>query len=99
MGQLFTWTCTKQTTNLLVCNWSIFGARMNHMHTWTHKTHHDPSLKETTTFPFIVLFVISHGGYIQMSFCHEIPKFHRCTYKFKIRSFFGIFVEHDLLVS
>jgi hypothetical protein len=37
-------------------------------HTLTHKTHHDLYLRETTTFPFIVLFVIRYGGYTQMVF-------------------------------
>ncbi len=57
-----------------MCSWSIFGARMNHEHTQTHKTHHNLDLEETTTFPFILFFVISHEGYIQMSFCPETPK-------------------------
>jgi hypothetical protein len=26
-----------------------------------------------TTFPLIILFVINHGGYIQMSFCPMTP--------------------------
>jgi hypothetical protein len=47
---------------------------MNHEHTWTHKTHRDLDLKEATTFSFIVLFVINHMGYIQMSFCPRTPK-------------------------
>jgi hypothetical protein len=34
---------------------------------WTHKTHHGPN------FLLVVLFVISHGGYIQMSFCPKTP--------------------------
>jgi hypothetical protein len=52
---------------------------MSHMHTWTHKihktnkTHHDLDLGEASTFPFIILYVISHEGYIQMSFCPMIP--------------------------
>jgi hypothetical protein len=54
--------------------WSTFGAWMNHGHTWIHKTHHDPNLKEATSFPLIILFVISHGGYIQMSFCPNTLK-------------------------
>jgi hypothetical protein len=57
-----------------VCNWNIFSARMNHMHTQTHKTHHNPNLGETTTFPLIVFFMLDHRGCTQMSFCPRIPK-------------------------
>jgi len=61
-------------TNWLICGWSTFGAWMNHEYTWTHKTHCDLNLKEATTFSLIVLFVINHMGYIQMSFCPKTPK-------------------------
>jgi hypothetical protein len=37
---------------------------MNHGHTQTYKTHHNPNLGEATTFPLIIFYVISHGGYI-----------------------------------
>ncbi len=47
---------------------------MNHKHTQIHKTHHNLDLGEATTFPLIVFSVISHRGYIQMSFCLGIPK-------------------------
>ncbi len=57
-----------------MCSWSIFGAQTNHRHTQTHKTHHGQNLEEATTFPLIVLSVINHGGYTQMSFCPRIPK-------------------------
>jgi hypothetical protein len=57
-----------------VGGWSIFYARTSHKHTQTHKTHHDLDLGEATTFPFILFFVISHRGCIQMSFCHGTPK-------------------------
>jgi hypothetical protein len=40
-SQLFTWTCTNQTTNWLVRTWSTFGAHMNHKHTRIHKIHHN----------------------------------------------------------
>jgi hypothetical protein len=43
------------------------------MHTHTHKTHHSLDLGETTTFPLIVFFVISHGGYIKMLFFSQLP--------------------------
>jgi hypothetical protein len=39
-NQLLTQTCTNQTTSWWLHNWNIFGARMNHGQTWTHKTHH-----------------------------------------------------------
>jgi len=81
-----------------VRSWNTYGAQMNHEHTWTHKIQDDLDLREIITFPLIILFVINHVRYIQMSFCPGIPKFHKCAYKFKIRSFFKIFVEHDLLV-
>ncbi len=75
---------TNQTTSWLMCSWSTFGAQTNHGHTQTpktsktsktHKTHHDLNLEEATTFPLIALFMISHRGYIQMSFCLGTPKF------------------------
>jgi len=52
---------------LLVHGWTT-------KHTWTHKTHHDLDLKEANTFSLIILFVINHMGYIQMSFCPKILK-------------------------
>ncbi len=63
-----------------MCNWNIFGAWMNHEQTRIHKTHHGPDLREVTTFPFIVFFVLGHGACIQMSFCPKtlklgVPKF------------------------
>jgi hypothetical protein len=57
-----------------MCSWNTFGAWINHEHTRTHKIHHDPNLGEATTFPLIVFSVISHGGYIQMSFFPKIPR-------------------------
>jgi hypothetical protein len=56
-------------------SWNIFGAWMSHKHTRTHKTHHSPNVGEATTFPLIVFFMISHRGYIQMSFCLKIRIF------------------------
>ncbi len=53
-------------------SWSIFGARMSHGHTQTHKTHHGSALGGTTTFPLIVFFVTPHMGYTQMAF---FPRF------------------------
>jgi hypothetical protein len=57
-----------------VHGWSTFDARINHKHTHSHKTHHGLDLGETITFPLVVLFVINHGGYIQLSFCLGTPK-------------------------
>jgi hypothetical protein len=70
----FTWTRTNQIRSWLMHSWNTFGAWMSHGHTWTHKVHHGLDLGEATTFPFIILFVISHGGYIQMPFCPRISK-------------------------
>jgi len=70
----FTWICTNQIRSWLMHSWNTFGAWMSHMHTRTHKVHHGLDLGEATTFPFIILFVISHGGYIQMSFCPRTSK-------------------------
>ncbi len=80
MGQLFTQTCINQTISWLVRGWNTFGARMSHGHTWTHKTHYSMDLGEAITFLLIALFVINHGGFIQMSFCLKtlklgVPKF------------------------
>ncbi len=55
-------------------SWNTFGARTNHGQTQIHKIHHGPNLGETTTFPFIILFVLGHGACIQMSFCLGTPK-------------------------
>ncbi len=47
---------------------------MHRQATSTHGlTRLKPDLKEVTTFPFIVLFVINHGRYIQMSFVPGLP--------------------------
>jgi hypothetical protein len=59
---------------VILRNWNTFGARTRHEHTWTHKTHYDPNLGETSTFPLILFFMISHRGCIQMSFCPKTPK-------------------------
>jgi hypothetical protein len=65
---------TNQTISWLMHSWNIFGARTNHEHTQTHKTHHNPNLGEVTAFPLIIFSMINHKGYIQMSFCPDIPK-------------------------
>jgi hypothetical protein len=57
-----------------MCKWSTFGARTNREHTQTHKIPHSLNLGEVNTFPFIIFFMINHGGYIQMSFCFETFK-------------------------
>jgi hypothetical protein len=73
VSQLFICTYTNQTTSWLMHNWNTFGAWTSHGHTWTHKIHHDLDLGEATTFPLIVLFVIGHGSYTQISFFSRLP--------------------------
>jgi hypothetical protein len=58
-----------QTTNWLVHNLSIFGVRMSHEQTRTHKTHHGLDLGEATTFPLIVHSMPIHEAHIQIAFC------------------------------
>jgi hypothetical protein len=72
-SQLFTWTCTNQTTSSLLHNLSTFGAYTNHGQTWTHKTHHSPDLGEATTFLLIIFSMFGHGACTQMPFCPETP--------------------------
>jgi hypothetical protein len=55
-------------------SWNIFGSRMSHGQTWTHKTHHGPDLGEATTFSLIIYFVPIHEAHIQMTFCPGTPK-------------------------
>jgi hypothetical protein len=47
---------------------NIFGARMSHEQTQTHKIHQGPNLGEATTFPLIVYYVPLHEAHIQMAF-------------------------------
>jgi hypothetical protein len=47
-------------TSWLVHSLNTFGARTNHGHPRTHKTHHGPNLGDATTFPLIVYFVPFH---------------------------------------
>jgi hypothetical protein len=58
LGQLFTQTCTNQTS-WIVHGWSTFGAWTNHRYTRIHKIHHDPNLKEGTTFLTTLLKILS----------------------------------------
>jgi hypothetical protein len=60
----------KPNNKLVNACWNTFGAWMSHGHTWIHKIH----LGQATAFPLIVLSVINHGGYIQMSFCPKTFK-------------------------
>jgi hypothetical protein len=69
MGQLFTRSYTNQSTSWLMHSWSTFGAQMSHGQTQIHKIHHNPDLKESTTFPLIIFSKHGHGAYTQMSFC------------------------------
>jgi hypothetical protein len=71
VNQLFTQTCTTQTTSWVLHGWSTFDPWTCHEHTLIHKTHHGPDLGEASTFPLILFSILSH---IQMSFCLMIPK-------------------------
>jgi len=42
-------------------------------HTQIYKTYHGLDLRETTTFPLIILSMIGHGGCTQMSFFSGLP--------------------------
>jgi hypothetical protein len=64
----------KSNNKLVSAYLDTFGAQTNHEQTWTHKTHNDLDLGQTTTFPLIVFFVAGHGASTQMSFCPETPK-------------------------
>jgi hypothetical protein len=52
---------------------SIFRARTNDEQTQTHKIHHGSDLGETTTFPFMVFSVPSHGASTQHHFVLKLP--------------------------
>jgi len=52
----------KPNNKLVNQGWNTFGARTNHEHTWIHKIHHDPDLREATTFSLIIFFMHDHGG-------------------------------------
>jgi hypothetical protein len=58
-----------------MCSSNIFGARTNHGHTRTHKTHRGPDLGEATTFLFKVFSVISHGATSKCHFVLGFPTF------------------------
>jgi hypothetical protein len=64
-------TQMKQVGYYIVRTLLVHGRTM-HGHTQTHKIHHDSSFREATTFPLIV-YVINHGGCIQMSFFLGFP--------------------------
>jgi hypothetical protein len=40
---------------------STFDARISHEQTQIHKTHHDPDLKEATTFPLLYSLCLAIG--------------------------------------
>jgi len=63
----------KPNNKLVSAYLSIFGARMNHEQTQTHKIHHGLDLGETNTFPLLVLYVLSHRASTQMSFSPMTP--------------------------
>jgi hypothetical protein len=50
-------------------SWSTFGARTNHKHIQTYKTHHDLNLGEA----LIIFSMIHHMAYIQMVSFLELP--------------------------
>jgi hypothetical protein len=66
-------------------SWSTFSAHTSHEQTQTHKTHHGPNSKETTTFPHIVLFMANHGAYTQMLFCPKTPNVITLTLGLRLR--------------
>jgi len=68
-NQLFTRTCTNQTTSWLMRSWNIFSSRTSHEQTWTHETHDGPNLGEAIIFPFIVFSMLSHDANTQMLIC------------------------------
>ncbi len=61
----------KPNNKLVIAESKQLGARTSHKQTQTYKTHHNPDLGETTTFPLIVLFVPSHYTCTQ---CHFVPR-------------------------
>jgi hypothetical protein len=66
-------SASNQPTRWLVLCWSTFGVRTSHGWLWTHKTHHGPNSRETTTFPHIIYSAPLREGYIQMTFCPGTP--------------------------
>jgi hypothetical protein len=63
-----------KSNNKLIRSWNTFGAWTSHGHTRIHKIHHGLDLGEVIIFLLIIFSMISHRGYIQMSFCPRIPK-------------------------
>jgi hypothetical protein len=57
----------------LVHSWSTFGLWTSHEQTWTHKTHHNLDLGETTTFFLIIFFVFDHGPAPKCHFVLGLP--------------------------
>jgi hypothetical protein len=50
-----------------------FGAWTNHGQTQIYKIHHSLDLREATTFPLIVYFVLSHGTSTKCHFILGLP--------------------------
>jgi hypothetical protein len=73
-GSIIHTTCTNHTTSWLMCSWNTFDALTSHEQTWSHNTHHNLDMGETTTFPLILFSVLGHGTCTQMSFCLGTPK-------------------------
>ncbi len=63
----------KPNNKLISAQLQHFGARTSHGQTWIHKIHHGSDLGETTTFSFIVYYVLGHRTNTQMSFVSGIP--------------------------
>jgi hypothetical protein len=78
--QLFTQTCTNQTTSWLVHILNAFGVRTRNGQTLIHKIHHCPDLGETTTFPpYSILCAWSWGQHPNVILSRDshlgVPKF------------------------
>jgi hypothetical protein len=64
----------KPNNKLVSAYLSVFGARVSHMQTQTHKIHHNLDLGEAITFSLIVYFVPGHETSTQMAFCPKTLK-------------------------
>jgi hypothetical protein len=66
-------TCTNQTTSWLMHSWNTFGAWTSHKQTRTHKTPHDPYIKEATTFPLYYFLCLATGLAPKYHFVMGLP--------------------------
>jgi hypothetical protein len=60
-------------TDLQNPNNKLVSAQLKHFW-WTHKTHHSPNLRKSTTFPLILVSMPGHRVNTKMSFCLGTPK-------------------------